>query len=262
MTNPETAVFYFEIAYSSSDSHRRAARLRRRSLALSVIAHFMVLGYVQASARHHDRPRPELERKKFATIFLAAAPPPKPRVDPPSKPNLIQQPAAVPQIVAEEPVPHSESSPDEARVDATRATISYEDHNHNFPAILRMYRGYIGFGLQSEKDDYVRRVFDVAGSEQRLGQGIVSLDGFGLALTIRGSGYPIVDEIRRRYHLEDYIAYALFPDIFHEELQHTIKKAALTRYGGGRVKSVTVILSTDSYNGLVAGDVVMAGGSH
>jgi hypothetical protein len=253
-----------EPEYDGNSSHRRAEALQRRTILISILVHLSFIGYLQWPSSHsHHPPSP---RPKLDVVFLATFVPERSPEAAAKEPLKLEQPVApsvIPEIVAEEAVPHSTVSPDESKVDVTKAlaSLKYDDRNHELPTILRRYRGYIGFGYRTELDDYARRVFDATGKETPLPEGIVSLDKFGCAIRIEEGGYEIVNDLRRRNHLEAYAAYALFPQVFAEELKHTLKKAALDRYGGGKFASATVILSAAVENGLEAGELVMVKGS-
>jgi hypothetical protein len=231
------------------------------SVLASLLLHLAPLLYLQYPLWMQKAPV-EPKKKEFVQLILPFdAERPKTAAAESGAPKLPipTAPSAVTAIVAEEPsLQRSTPSPDEIKVNMASAEIVYRDPDRQLPVILSRYRGYVGFGPMKERGEYVRRVFSVVTRENVLPPGAAkAVDDFCYIL-IDGGGYPLVDSIRREHHLDNDQAYACFPSVFAEEVSHTVKKAVLKDHGGGKIKSVTVIISSDAPNGLVAGEVVMA----
>jgi len=251
-----------EPTYYHGSLLRAGAALQRRSVALSLLLHLSYLLYLQIPIwRRVDEPPKIVERVMPLIDPYKGEEAPKTAPAEGEAKLTVPEPQNVPvEILAEEkPVPHSIESPDESKADMTRAVLKWQDPRHQLPAVLRLYQGHIGFGLRNEENEYVRRIF-AAGSRQevRLPEGMANLETFGWFVQIVGEGYPVVDDLRRSNHLDNQIAYGLFPPVFAEELRHTIRKAAFKQFGGGKIASATVVISMDSDNGLQAGEIVMA----
>jgi hypothetical protein len=249
--------------YFGSSTSRYSARVQRAAIGVSILLHLSYLAYLQAPLFHRKPAAPPEERPHVTLVLPFDAERPRPATaEATPKLPIPTAPTEVPQILAEEPTPHSIPSADESKADATQATLRYEDPRHELPVILRRYQGYVGFGRSNESEQYVRRVFSaVTRNTIPLPDGLASLEEFS-SIRIDGAGYSLVDDLRRQNRLDEFIAYALFSSVFAEEVKHTLRKAVVARFGGGKIASATVIFSAAVENGLEAGEIVLASGSH
>ena len=233
--------------------------MQRLSVAISLLIHLSYVGYLEYYPLVRlVKAAPPIEHK-----FMRLVAPPREEVAAPvPKPSGMVAPTAVPTKIAveEKPKQFLLPTPDDSKADATNVAITYRDPKMDLPAILRFYQGYVAFGRQAERYQYVRHVFAAADLREIPG-GIVSLDSF-CSIMISGSGYVLVDDLRSKHHLEDYLAYALFNEEFDNQLRITLKRAAIARYGGGKIASATVVFSAAAENGLEIGELAMVDASH
>lgn len=248
---------YSETGYYASQVRRGAERRQRLTLIASVLLHLSILAALELPLFFGGEPPREIQPRQVINIFV----PHRQETPPEPKPDTPVAPAEVPVRIA-----GVEAAPDEAsiaidptKVDPTKAELTYDDPGKELQEVLRIYRGQIGFALPKDQGHYLKRVFNVTDQRETTSPNdLISMAEYW-PIKINGAGYPLVDLLRKQYHLETYVAYALLSEVFANELYRALKRKSPAI---GEIASAHVVIASGSAAGFVVTKVQMNGSVH
>jgi hypothetical protein len=184
------------------------------------------------------------------SVVFALFVPPIPAPPDPPKPPVVRlvpitdfpkpKPKPMPKAVREEPPPAKIRSPiDKSKVDASAATFEVHYPPAHLLDIIQSFGATLGFG-PADRPTYITARFRPGDwSPVHLGQ--ERRDDF-VAFRIQ-QHYPLFDDLQRRYHLENCVAWVLFPEEFRDRITAALQEQAALSGLPGQVLSAKVMLS-------------------
>lgn len=252
----DNQTLYSETGYYASHMRQSAARRQRVTVIASALLHLSLLAALELPQYLAAGEPPQAPQKVIHLVVPPRqAPAPEPKTDVPIAPTEVPNTVAETAPASEDP----KTDVDPTKVDPTKAALKVEDPRKELPDVLTMYHGHVGFGLPKDEGKYLTRVFNVIDEKETTSHNeLVSMDEY-FSFKIKGAGYPLVDRLRRKYHLETYVAYGLFSQAFVDELHREMRRRAPAN---GDIASARVVISAGSAAGFEVTQVQMKGNEH
>jgi len=212
--------------YLSSQTVRKSVRWQQARVGGSFVLHVVIVGALLIPP---TPPSPDAPLPPSAIILVPIPPPPKTKREP------VRRPPPPPKVTQEPKLPPI----DKARVDASGAAFEVHYPPGHLLDVITSFGASLGFS-PPQRPAYITARFrppDWApanlGAERK--------DDF-VALRIQQS-YPLIDQLRTKYHLENCTPFVLFEEAFRDRITAALQEKAAVEGRPGQVLTAKVMLS-------------------
>ena len=211
--------------YLSSQTVRKSVRWQQARVGGSFVLHVVIVGALLIPPMP---PSPDAPLPPAAVILVPIPPPLK------TKPKPVRRPPPPPEIQKAKLPPI-----DKARVDASGAAFEVQYPAGRLLDVIASFGATLGFSPPDRLAYITARFRPPDWAPAHLGT--ERKDDF-FAMRIEQS-YPLIDKLRRQYHLEKCIPYVLFDETLRDRITAALQEKAAIEGRPGQVLTAKVMLS-------------------